>query len=462
MSIRGWAEQNFGGAELGDERRTRRLVAMAHRAALAPAGLVSAVFRIAAERQAAYDLLEHDQVSADAVSKALFDTTTKACRAERRVLIVLDGASVGVQDLTQKKGVGRIANFDEGGGLGLKVMNAYAVSERGTPIGVADQIWWTRPLETRISTRKYRPAKERESHRWREAIAQVSQRFAAHASGTKIHFIADREADATLTVKALLRSGHEFTIRSNAKRKIQGESRRLRLRSVLAQHRPVARMVVQLPGRARRPSRMARLDVRAARVPLILRDHHYGDRSVRELTIVWAREVGRKGIDWTLITNTPVKTARDACDAIRRYAQRWRIEDFHRTWKSGLCDVEATQLRSRNAIIKWATILGAVASRAERLRHRYREEPDVAATNEFSSTEIEAIVFLKNEDKRQQNISSDGLTMATAIRWIADLGGYVGNRGSGPPGATTIARGLERVVLTAEIFEKLRADGRLR
>jgi hypothetical protein len=462
MSVQAWAEQTFGHAELGDQRRTRRLVAMARRSGLAPAGLVSSVFRIAAERQAAYDLLEHEQVCAEAVSNALFDATAHGCQGQPRVFIALDGASVGVHDATQSKGLGRIANFIDGVGLGLRVMNAYALNERGTPIGVADQIWWTRPLDTPVASRKYRPAKERESQRWREAVARVSGRFAARAPDSTLHFIADREADAALTIKALLRSGHEFTIRSNGKRKVRDGSRRLHLRSVLAQQKPLVRIKVRLPGRARRPSRIAILDVRAAQLPLILRDHHYGNRTVVKLTAVWAREVGGKGIDWILVTNVPVNSAVEACDAVGRYALRWRIEDFHRTWKSGLCGVESTQLRSRNAIIKWATILGAVASRAERLRHRYREEPNTAATSEFSSTEIEAIVFLKNEDKRGQRISADGLTMAMAVRWVADLGGYVGNRGSGPPGATTIARGLERVVFTAEILSKLRADGRLR
>ena len=53
-------------------------------------------------------------------------------------------------------------------------------------------------------------------------------------------------------------------------------------------------------------------------------------------------------------------------------------------------------------------------------------------------------------------------TMVKAIRWIADLGGYVGNRGSGPPGATTIARGLERVDFAAALLLKLKSAGRLR
>ena len=180
--------------------------------------------------------------------------------------------------------------------------------------------------------------------------------------------------------------------------------------------------------------------------------------------MVWARETSLRPdrLDWLVWTNSSVELARDAMGVVRRYAWRWRVEDFHRTWKSGLCRVEETQLRSVSAVIKWSTILAAVANRAELLRHQYRHSPDAPAEDTFNADEIEAIVFLKNEGRKKTPLSSRGLTIATAVRWVADLGGYVGNRGSGPPGAITISRGLERVVFAAELLARLRSEGRLR
>ena len=49
----GWEE--FGGAELGDERRRSRLVAMGAQAARVPAGKILEVFATSAARQGAYD-----------------------------------------------------------------------------------------------------------------------------------------------------------------------------------------------------------------------------------------------------------------------------------------------------------------------------------------------------------------------------------------------------------------------
>jgi len=456
-----WAESVFGHAVLGDERRTRRLVLMARRAASSPAGRITDVYRIAAERQAAYDFLEHDDVSVDGVGDAVYRATARASRGKATAYVVLDGSSLTLTDEQGAKGFGRIGSFASGA-RGLKVINALVLSPRGAPIGLSSQVWWMR--HERVPERGYRRVDERESTRWHHAVDQTVRRFVDEASSTKLHFIGDREADAKRLLRKLVTEGHEFTIRSNATRKVSTPHGRRDLREMLRQTPVLRRMRVDVPATKQAAARIAWLDIRAAHLPVILRDHHINDACTTWMTVVWATErtTSPSKIEWVLFTNRAVKTARDAISAVQRYAWRWRIEDFHRTWKSGLCCVEQTQLRSTNAVIKWATILAAVASRAERLRHRARETPEAPATEELTSDEIDAVVYLKNEGRRTKLLSPDGLTIATATRWIADLGGYVGNRGSGPPGATTIARGLERVLFAAELMARLRADGRLR
>jgi hypothetical protein len=279
-----------------------------------------------------------------------------------------------------------------------------------------------------------------------------------------LHFIIDREGDAKRLLRKLVTAEHEFTIRSNAFRKVHTPTGRIDLRTALRRTPVLHRLHVDLPATKRSDARTASLDIRAAHLPVILRDHHIHDATTTWMTVVWAveRTKSPSKIEWVLFTNTATKTASDAIAVVQRYAWRWRIEDFHRTWKSGLCRVEQTQLRSTNAVIKWSTILAAVATRAERLRHRAREAPEAPASEELSADEIDAVVYLKNEGRRAKPLSAHGLTISTAVRWIADLGGYVGNRGSGPPGATTITRGLERVLFAAELMARLRADGRLR
>ena len=310
----------------------------------------------------------------------------------------------------------------------------------------------------------YRRVNDRESTRWRECVTRIGQRFLESAPNTKLHFVADREADATLLMRTLRREGHEFTIRSNANRKVLGRSGVAAIRPVLRAIKPLATMQIELRRTPRRSARTAKLEIRAAKLDVRMRDHHIQKTSIVPLTFVWARESGRKkGVDWILTTNTTVENAADACEVVRRYTLRWRIEDHHRTWKSGLCNVERSQLRSASALIKWATLLAAVAARAEQLRHHARVNPDEPAETVLTEHEIDALIVLKtHEQSRVEVVSREGLSVGQAVRWIADLGGYVGSKSSGKPGPITIGRGLARLLPAAVIVESLRAPPRKR
>src|SRR3954454_16944758 len=71
-----------------------------------------------------------------------------------------------------------------------------------------------------------------------------------------------------------------------------------------------------------------------------------------DLTFIHAREArkprGRERIEWNLVTDLPVTSAEDAVEKLQWYAQRWKIELFHKILKSG-CHVEAARLRTWGA-----------------------------------------------------------------------------------------------------------------
>ncbi len=469
-STRAWAETTFGTAGLGDARRTRRLVRMAQRAASAPAGQITQVFPKGAERQAAYDFLEHAQVPVTGVCDALCDATTRACARAVSALVILDGSSLTLTDAQHSKGFGRIGHtFGHRGrqrsARGLKVITGYALDAWGVPIGVMDQRWWIRPEEHARRT-ALRPPHARESAHWRRAIDAIEARALVHAPDTRLHFLVDREGDASLLLDQLVRSRHDFTIRSNATRVVPTPAGRVPIRDVLRREPVLTQLALEVPARGRRPARVAHLDVRAATLPVSLRDQNRPKRRwTVHLTVVWARERcaprGVTPLEWMLFTTTSVRTADDASQVIGRYSFRWRIEDFHRTWKSGLCCTEDSQLRSPTAMIKWATILAAVASRAEHLRHCYRATPTAPASTEFTDDELTALEFTLNEDRKVPLRITRDLPLFDVIRFVAEAGGWVRNKRT-HPGATTLARGLQQVDRGAALLKSLRAAGRLR
>jgi len=205
--------------------------------------------------------------------------------------------------------------------------------------------------------------------------------------------------------------------------------------------------------------------VRACSVTLDVRDKRTHKRFPVAVNVVQAFEqgttpLGEKPLVWTLLTNRPIATTKDITDVIFGYSMRWRIEELHRTWKSGACRIEENQLRSTSAVIKWATILIGVAARIERIKQLSRQQPDRPATDEFSPAEIKAAALLHFGKSGKTKVSPAAApTIADVTLWIAKIGGYTGRTSSGgPPGSIVLSRGLDSVRTTARALEALASD----
>jgi hypothetical protein len=266
----------------------------------------------------------------------------------------------------------------------------------------------------------------------------------------------DRGFDSWPILQLACREKMRLTVRSVGSRRVvdsQGQNRTLR--EVGRQAPLLGHYDVEVPASPTRPARRARMRLRAATVTVALTVGSTR-REYVSLQLVHAEEVseGPSRLLWMLLTTVAVDRFEDALRVVRGYTLRWRIEDFHRAWKQGLCRVEDTQLRTREALTKWATLLAAVAARATRLAHLCRQPDDAApATDEFSRNEIDAIIALR-EPKNVRPGATPSLKQA--IAWIADLGGYTGKSSGGPPGATVIGRGLADVDVLVKGLENLR------
>lgn len=466
-----WAREEFSGASFGDSRRTARFVKMLGRAAERPGGALCDVFRIAKELDGAYDFVENDNVLVSDLEAAVGNAAARACAGDARVRVAIDGSSLSLTDGDGSK-FGPIGSIRDHG-RGLKVISSLAISSDGVPIGILAQEWWARrdaPRRTRKQTKRDRMRKkpaEKETSHWLKNIERSAARL--ETAGARAWFQLDREADAWPMLTTLAQTGHWFTVRSawNRLLKKTGPDKEY-LRTRMEAAPLLGSYEIDVPDRGRRrQARRARMEIRAMKLTLVLREKMNGKRPRPfEVTVVWTREQGttpdgEKPIDWMLLTSAPVGSLHEAHDVIEAYAMRWRIEEFHRTWKSGGCAVETTQLRSRNAVVRWATILAVVATRVERLKRLAREEPRRPSSDELSPLELELLIALKRRDKKRTETVPDGVPdMEQAVRWIADLGGYTGKSSGGPPGSITIRRGLERLRHGVEAVKAMRREQR--
>jgi hypothetical protein len=451
-----WADRTFGHARLGDERRVERLVAMAARVAERPAGPVTQVFDTSAQREGAFRLLESDAASPDAIRRAAFEATAKSCRKSPRLYVAIDGSSLTLTDRAERRELGRVGTSRPA--RGLQVMSALAIDERGAALGLLDQRWWARDQPPFLRKGKASRCigtryKDKETRHWLDTLTDCDDRLQQNAPDAQAWYQLDRGADCWPVIQLALERELLITIRAAHNRRLLGpEGQKLHLWHEVKRQRVLGRYEVKVPRRGRAP-RQAQIALRACRVTIHAR---VGSHRLQAFTlnVVMAEETGRRQKDricWVLLTTHPVGTREEAKAVVSAYALRWRIEDFHRAWKRGVCNVEKSQLHSRNAIIKWATILAAVAARALRLAHLLRTTPDAPASTEFTEYEIEACYILRKQrrDRRKTVLLGELLNM------IAEMGGFANKYSGKPPGPTVLGRGLERVMIMAKGLQNM-------
>ena len=451
-----WAREEFGCAQLGDQRRTNRLVAVGAGAAANPGGVMTQVFPESGEREGAFRFVQNEGVAAEAIGRACHAATAKRCVGETIVLVPVDESDVSLPYAKKALDLGYVGPR-RCKMPGMCVMTAMGVTLDGTPLGALGQAYWTRTKKARRVKKDRRPVTEKETQKWLDAMGEARDVLSRESPGTIPWFQNDRGADSWPVLLEMRQFGL-VTVRAVHDRRLVGEvdGQRDSLFSHLDREPVLGFYDLAVPAGPNRTARTARIEVRACTVTLDLLDPCTRKHMALETCAVQAREVGTTPvgeavIEWRLLTNFPVRGFDDARLVVFAYAMRWRIEEFHRTWKSGACKVEEIQLEQADHIERWLRILAAVAMRIVRLTYLARTQPDVSPTLELSPAEIRATILLR----QPKGIRPDAKpTMGQVVRWIADLGGYTGKSSGGPPGALVLTRGLRRVEPVALLIER--------
>ena len=443
MEAADWAREEFGGADLRDRRRTERLVRVTEAAAARPSGYVSAAAVSDAERTGAYRLVNNREVSVEELSRAARAACILRSKGQPFVFVAQDGSSISLSDGPGWRETGSVGTRTQGG-QGFIVMNAIVLAPDGTPLGVGMQKWWSRDEPVKTPSHKRKP-EDKEIRYWVEVADAVARDFAA-AGAPRPWFQFDRGGDAWYVLDEALKRGGWRTVRSSSDRKLAaaaaGQPRTVR--EALAATRPLATLQVEVAGGHGRAPRTAEVAVHATPVALRLTNDRTEKRWPAQLWAVWAHETappaGSEPLDWVLLTTRPVETAEAAALTVQGYRLRWRVEEFHRSWKSAGCDVELSQLSTAHGVQVWATILASVAVRILRMMYLARTAPETPASVEFSEEEI-AAAYQMNQKKRDRKVVP---TIAHVTWLIAKAGGHAPARNGRPPGAEVLARGLER------------------
>jgi hypothetical protein len=454
-----WALETFAHAELGDARRTDRLVRLAAAAAKRPGGTVTSVISNPAEKEGAFRLLENAKVEPAAVATAVHVAADRRCAEHPWVYVSLDQSTLAFVDRKHVRGLGKVGDGRIRRWRGLEVMSGLALDPDGVPLGVCATRWFCRPDEhSGWGRNDTRPVEDRESGMWLDAIDDIAKTFEEHAPGTKPWFQIDRGGDFWRVFDVALEHGFDVTVRGGHNRVVESKDGRttMKLREAISRERVAGRVTLHKPRQRGGAPRRLKMSVRARPVTVLMADDKRPRRRF-ELWAVQVKEVGspmkRERVVWNLLTTRPVHDFDSALEVVRGYTMRWRVEEFHRTWKRGHCQLERSQLRSADAIKRWAIILAAVAARIETLKHLSRNQAELDASMELTQDEIDAAILLSGTKRWKLG---DRLTIGEAVELIAQIGGYTGKSSGGPPGSVTIGRGLERITPAATMARHLR------
>jgi hypothetical protein len=131
----------------------------------------------------------------------------------------------------------------------------------------------------------------------------------------------------------------------------------------------------------------------------------------------------------------------EAVEKLQWYAQRWRIELFHKVLRSG-CRVEAARLRTAERLTKLIAVFCILSWRIFWTTMINRAAPDAppgSALTEAETTVIDRAV-------RDRPTIPAGKTLAHYPIKIACMGGYLARARDRPPGNAVMWRGWSRLM----------------
>ena len=175
--------------------------------------------------------------------------------------------------------------------------------------------------------------------------------------------------------------------------------------------------------------------IRAERIKL-----NDGSGACLPVTCVLVKEidppVGVKPVVWRLLSNRMADTLEQAVELLDGYRVRWEIELFFLILKEG-CRIEALQFEEMARIETVLALYLVEAWRLNRLMRLGCTLPELPADVLLQADEWKA-AYLLNHKKVPKQVPP----LREAIRRVAQLGGFLGRKGDGEPGAKTLWLGL--------------------
>jgi transposase-like protein/transposase Tn5 family protein len=447
-----WAQEEFGKVLFKDKRLKSRLIKIAQAFAAAPQANIPQACGDWAATKGSYRFFSHESVTGSQIMASHREATLERMRGESLVFAVQDSTYLNFTTHRQTSGLGPIGNNADKT-IGLMVHSTLVLKASALALGVLDMSVSARdPKQFAIKSkgRNRQKIQDKESFKWIQGLSALQAAAEQLPAHTRVVSISDRESDlyelflaalqqgANRRVDLLVRARHERTLEPS------GEG----LWQSFAQGPRAASMVVQVPRQPGVSARAATLSIRFAKVSLRSPVDRQKYQKLCEPLELWAIEAkeqhppqGMAPLCWRLLTSMALHNAEQAMEKVRWYTLRWQIEVFHKVLKSG-CKVEQRQLESASRLERCLALDMVVAWRILALSKVGIETPGVSAAVLLAEEEWKALYCYMH---KTSSAPKESPNLGQALRWIGQLGGFLGRKGDGNPGPIVLWRGLQRL-----------------
>jgi hypothetical protein len=446
-----WVENEFRDSRFADQRIRKRMCMFVQQLAEHFGQTIPLACQDWANTKAAYRLLDNSRVEEGEILAGHFQATATRAAAEKDLLLVLhdttefsykreDQAAIGL--LKGRRLPFRPTQYTT---CGILLHSSLAVTLAGVPLGLCAAKFWTRErfkgtnaLKRKINPTRI-PIESKESIRWLENLRAATQVL---GDADRCVHIGDRESDIFELFCAARDAGTHFVLRSCVDRLCgpgkQRVSRQMDLFPAQGQH--VIRVHTEC-GKLRE----ACLSIRYQRLLLRPPAGKAKRYAPVETTVIHAREEGpdspsENAIHWKLVTDLPVTHLDQAVEKLEWYAQRWKIETYHKILKSG-CRAEESRLRTASRLTNLLAIFCILSWRVFWLTMTARQDETPEAASVFTDEEIQLLDHLVPERSADQGKPA----LTRYLVKLARLGGYLARASDAPPGNLVLWRGLYRL-----------------
>jgi hypothetical protein len=472
-----WALNTFATADLGDDRRDKRLVQSAAMLAGKPLDSIPQAAVDAAEAKGTYRLIENDRVTMEHFLQPVAQATARRCAGEPVVLAVQDTTGMTFAKANTIKELGPIAS-KPCTTRGIYLHSTIALREDGMALGLFDLYTWARkseddkdeateeddPNESEEKDdspeKKTKPTiEDKESWKWiagmRAARAAIDELPEQHRP-LLVH-IQDREGDVYEVLAEIDQAGESGVIRCNQNRRVELPDGTITYAYNAVRSQPILiQKIIDVPPKKGQPKRKATVEIR--RCPV--RVHPPRDRPKDSPTVdvnlveVWEPNPpkGVERLHWRLWTFEPAETIEQVERVVQFYRFRWRVEDYHLVLKDG-CRIQEVQFETLPRILKILTLYAPIALRILQLRDWARREPHAPCTVVLSNLEWKTLWTTIHDNPPRANQQPPSIEQATL--WIGRLGGHLNRKGDGMPGVRTIWRGWRDLILMTRVYSAL-------